>query len=226
VFVLVVGGGKVGYYLAKELIDSGHEVAVMEKDPTRARQIADEIGSIVIARDGCEGKYLAEAGSNRADVVAAVTGDDEDNLVICQMAKHHFDVPRTIARVNNPKNEALFRHLGVDELIIPSRMILGAIEQDIPVHELLHLATLGEGELELIEAHLQPGSPAIGRAPRDLDIPDGCSLFAVIRDGLATPLRPETILREGDKVIAIGKQECEAMLHGQLIGDPEAAAVR
>ena len=153
-FVLVVGGGKVGYYLAKELIEAGHEVALMEKDRPRARQIADEIGSIVIAHDGCEGKYLGEAGCNRADVVAAVTGDDEDNLVICQMAKHHFDVPRTIARVNNPKNEALFRHLGVDELISPTRMILGSIEQDIPVHELLHLAALGEGELELIEAHL------------------------------------------------------------------------
>ena len=110
--------------------------------------------------------------------MAAVTGDDEDNLVICQMAKHHFDVPRTIARVNNPKNEGLFRHLGVDEIISPTRMILGSIEQDIPVHELLHLAALGEGELELIEAHLQPGSPAIGRAPRDLNVPEGCSLFA------------------------------------------------
>jgi trk system potassium uptake protein TrkA len=156
--------------------------------------------------------------------VAAVTGDDEDNLVICQMAKHHFDVPRTIARVNNPKNETLFRHLGVDELISPTRMILGSIEQDIPVHELLHLAALGEGELELIEAHLQPGSPAIGRAPRDLEIPDGCSLFAVIRDGIASPLRPDSVLREGDKVIAIGKQECEDMLHGQLIGPEPAAA--
>jgi trk system potassium uptake protein TrkA len=224
VFVLVVGGGKVGYYLAKELLDSGHEVALMEKDQARARQIADEIGSIVIPHDGCEGKYLGEAGANRADAIAAVTGDDEDNLVICQMAKHHFDVPRTIARVNNPKNEALFRHLGVDELISPTRMILGSIEQDIPVHELLHLATLGEGELELIEAHLQAGSPAIGRAPRDLEIPDGCSLFAVIRDGIASPLRPDSVLREGDKVIAIGKQECEQLLHGQLIGDPEAAA--
>ena len=191
-FVLVVGGGKVGYYLAKELIESGHEVALMEKDRARAAQIADEIGSIVIPHDGCEGKYLGEAGCNRADVVAAVTGDDEDNLVICQMAKHHFDVPRTIARVNNPKNEALFRHLGVDELISPTRMILGSIEQDIPVHELLHLAALGEGELELIEAHLQAGSPAIGRAPKDLAIPEGCSLFAVIRDGIATPLRPDT----------------------------------
>src|SRR3989441_11804430 len=224
-FVLVVGGGKVGYYLTKELIQSGHEVVLMEKDRARAQQIADEIGSIVIPHDGCEGKYLYEAGANRADIVAAVTGDDEDNLVICQMAKHHFDVPRTIARVNNPKNEILFRHLGVDEIISPTRMILGSIEQDIPVHELLHLAALGEDELEIIEAHLQAGSPAVGRSPKDLDMPPGCSLFAVVRDGQATPLRPDTILREGDKVIAIGPAECEQLLHGQLIGalEPERA---
>jgi trk/ktr system potassium uptake protein len=226
VFVLVVGGGKVGYYLTKELIESGHEVVLMEKERKRADQIADEIGSIVIPHDGCEGKYLAEAGANRADIVAAVTGDDEDNLVICQMAKHHFAVRRSIARVNNPKNERLFKHLGVDEIISPTRMILGSIEQDIPVHELLHLAALGEGELELIEAHLQAGSPAVGRAPKDLSIPDGCSLFAVIRDGVAVPLRPDTIMREGDKVIAIGKTECEALLHGQLIGDSETADAR
>jgi trk system potassium uptake protein TrkA len=223
VFVLVIGGGKVGYYLTKELVQSGHEVVLMEKDRARADQIADEIGSIVIPHDGCEGKYLGEAGCNRADVVAAVTGDDEDNLVICQMAKHHFDVPKTIARVNNPKNESLFKHLGVDEIISPTRMILGSIEQDIPVHELLHLAALGGGELELIEAHLQPGSPAVGRAPKDLAIPEGCSLFAIIRDGVATPMRPDTIMLEGDKVIAIGRTECEELLHGQLIGDPEGA---
>jgi trk system potassium uptake protein TrkA len=223
-FVLVVGGGKVGYYLTKELIEAGHEVVLMEKEKGRATQIADEIGSVVIAHDGCEGKYLAEAGANRADIVAAVTGDDEDNLVICQMAKHHFDVPRTIARVNNPKNEELFKHLGVDELISPTRMILGSIEQDIPVHELLHLAALGEGELELIEAHLQGGSPAIGKSAEELAIPEGCSLFAVIRDGVATPLKPDTVLQEGDKVIAIGREDCQAMLHDQLIGAPEGAA--
>jgi trk system potassium uptake protein TrkA len=224
VFVLVIGGGKVGYYLTKELIDSGHEVVLMEKDRDRASQIADEVGSIVIAHDGCEGTYLAQAGANRADIVEAVTGDDEDNLVICQMAKHHFDVPRTIARVNNPKNEALFKHLGVDELISPTRMILGSIEQDIPVHELLHLAPLGEGELELIEARLQAGSPAIGKAPRDIPMPEGCSLFAVIRDGVPVPLRPDTVLGEGDKVIAIGRAECEAVLHEQLIGDEAVTA--
>src|SRR5918996_2823841 len=221
-YIVVVGGGKVGYYLAKELLEAGHELVILEKNGARARQIADELGSIVLARDGCEGKHLAEAGANRAAIVAAVTGDDEDNLVVCQMAKHHFEVPRTIARVNNPKNEDLFKHLGVDELISPTRMILGSIEQDIPVHELLHLAALGEGELELIEAHLQGGSPAVGKATQDLEIPDGCSLFAVIRDGVASPLRPDTVLREGDKVIAIGKAECEQLLHGQLIGDAEA----
>ena len=222
-FVLVVGGGKVGYYLAKELIESSHEVVLMEKDRARADQIADEIGSIVVAHDGCEGKYLGEAGCARADIVAAVTGDDEDNLVICQMAKHHFDVPRTIARVNNPKNEALFRHLGVDEIISPTRMILGSIEQDIPVHELLHLAALGEGELEIIEAHLQEGSPAIGRAAGELTMPAGCSLFAVVRDGVATPLLPDMAFRVGDKVIAIGPNDCSAQLHEQLIGgNPEA----
>src|SRR4029078_5426964 len=137
-FVLVVGGGKVGYYLTKELIESGHEVVLMEKDRARASQIKDEIGSVVIAHDGCEGKYLAEAGANRAASGAAVTGDCEDNLVICQMAKRRFDVPRTIARVNHPKNEQLFRHLGVDEIISPTRMILGSIEQDTPAQEPLH----------------------------------------------------------------------------------------
>src|SRR5919107_829303 len=190
-YVIVVGGGKVGYYLTKELLAAGHELVLMEKDPRRARQIADEVGSIVLARDGCEGKHLAEAGANRAAIVAAVTGDDEDNLVVCQMAKHHFDVPRTIARVNNPRNEQLFRHLGVDEIISPTRMALGAIEQDIPVHELLHLAEL-DNNLEIIEAQLQADSPAVGRTPAELVIPDECSLFAVVRGGGAAPLRGAT----------------------------------
>jgi len=108
-YVVVIGGGNVGYYLTKELLAAGHEVVMIEKDPGRARTIADELGSIVIPNDGCEGRYQAEAGMARADVIAAVTGDDEDNLVACQVAKMKFNVPRAIARVNNPSNEALFR---------------------------------------------------------------------------------------------------------------------
>jgi trk system potassium uptake protein len=216
-FVLVVGGGKVGYYLTRELAESGHEVVLMEKDRQRANQIADEIGSIVVAKDGCEGSSLAEAGANRADVVAAVTGDDEDNLVICQMAKHHFSVPKTIARVNNPKNEPLFAHLGVDELISPTRMILGSIEQDIPVHELLHLAPLSH-EFELVEAQLTTDSPAVGRSLVELVLPEGCSVVAIVRNDVAQAVGPETVFQVGDKVIAAGRAECEPALHGSLIG--------
>src|SRR5450830_700765 len=220
-FVLVVGGGKVGYYLTRELSESGHEVVLMEKDRGRAEQIADEIGSIVVAKDGCEGSALADAGANRADVVAAVTGDDEDNLVICQMAKHHFAVPKTIARVNNPKNEGLFKHLGVDEIVSPTRMILGSIEADIPVHELLHLAVLGGGELELVEAQLREDSPAIGRLAGSLELPDGCSIFAIIRADRALSVRSDTELKQGDKVIGIGRTECEAELHRILLGETD-----
>jgi trk system potassium uptake protein len=220
-YIIVVGGGRVGYYLSKELLEAGHEIVVLEKSERRARQIADELGSIVLARDGCEGKHLAEAGANRAAIVAAVTGDDEDNLVICQMAKHHFQVPRTIARVNNPKNESLLRHLGVDEVISPTRMALGAIEQDIPVHEVLHLAQLGGSELELVEAQIGPGSPAIGRRTSDINLPEGCSMFVLLRDGEVLALRPETVFQAGDKVFAISRREGERDLQRQLIGDGE-----
>ena len=112
-YVVVVGGGNVGYYLTKELLAAGHEVVVIEEDAARARQIADELGSIVVANDGCEGRYQAEAGMGRADVMAAVTGDDAVNLAACQIAKMRFNVPRSIARINDPKNDKLFRQLAI-----------------------------------------------------------------------------------------------------------------
>ena len=221
-YIIVVGGGKVGYFLAKELLEAGHELVILEKNAARARQIADELGSIVLQRDGCEGKHLAEAGANRAAIVAAVTGDDEDNLVVCQMAKHHFDVPRTIARVNNPKNEELFKHLGVDEIISPTRMALASIEQDIPVHELLHLATLEGGELALVEAQVGADSPIAGRRPGDISLPEGCSLFVILRDDNVQPIRNDTVFQVGDKVLAISRAGTDAQLRRELIGDGEA----
>jgi trk system potassium uptake protein TrkA len=222
VYIIVVGGGKVGYYLAKELLEAGHELVILEKNAGRARQIADELGSIVLNRDGCEGKYLAEAGANRASIICAVTGDDDDNLVVCQMAKHHFDVPRTIARVNNPRNEDLFHHLGVDEVISPTRMALASIEQDIPVHELLHLAQLKGGEMELVEAQIAEGSPALGRRPEDINLPEGSSLFLVLRGNNVQPVRPDTVFQAGDKVLAVAKGVTgEDVLRRELIGDNE-----
>jgi len=225
VYVIIVGGGKVGYYLTKELLAAGHELVLLEKDAGRARQISDEVGSIVLNRDGSEGTHLEEAGAKRASIVAAVTGDDEDNLVICQMAKHHFAVPRTIARVNNPRNEDLFRHLGVDEIISPTRMALAAIEQDIPVHELLHLARLQGNDMQLLEAQIGEDSPAIGRHPSDIELPEGCSIFVLIRGDAAQQIRPDTVFRAGDKVLAISRTECEGELHRQLIGSSVEAAL-
>jgi trk system potassium uptake protein TrkA len=218
-YVVVVGGGNVGYFLTKELLAAGHEVVVIEKNSRRARQIADELGSIVVANDGCEGRYQGEAGMARADVVAAVTGDDEDNLVACQVAKMRYSVPRAIARVSNPKNEKLFRQLAIDETVSPTRSILGMIEHEIPVHDLLHLAELGGGELQIVEAQLDGHSPVIGRELRDIDLPEATTVAVLIRESRAILTRPETRLREGDKLLVITSSEREDELRSLLIGE-------
>ena len=217
-YVVVIGGGNVGYYLTKSLLNSGHEVVMIEKDVARARTIADELGSIVIPNDGCEGRYQAEAGMARADVVAAVTGDDEDNLVACQVAKMRFNVPRAIARVNNPSNEELFRRLAIDETVSPTRSILSVIEHDIPVHELLHLADLEGGEVEIVEAQLDANSPVIGQELSALMLPEGSMVVVIVRDSRAIAVRPDLVLRPGDKLLAVTSAEREPELRRLLIG--------
>jgi trk system potassium uptake protein TrkA len=219
VYVVVIGGGQVGYYLTRELLAAGHEVVVIEREPQRARQIADELGSIVVANDGCEGRYQAEAGMARADVMVAVTGDDAVNLAACQIAKMRFNVPRSIARVNNPEHEALFRHLAIDETVTPIRTILGVIEHEIPVHDLLHLAELEAGELQIVEAHLDANSPVVGKELRDVQLPDGSAIAVLLRDDRAVATRPETRLLSGDRVLAVTSSEREAELRGLLIGE-------
>jgi trk system potassium uptake protein TrkA len=219
VYVVVIGGGNVGYYLTKELLAAGHEVVMIEKEPARARLIADELGSIVVPNDGCEGRYQAEAGMGRADVMAAVTGDDEDNLVACQVAKMKFNVPRAIARVNNPKNEKLFRQLAIDETVSPTRAILGVIEHEIPVHELLHLAELDRGELQIVEAQIDASSPVVGRTLRDLELPEESYIVVLVRGDNALPARPETRLVNGDKLLAVTSSDHEAELRSLLIGE-------
>lgn len=218
-YVVVIGGGNVGYYLTKELLAAGHEVVVIEEDPHRARQIADELGSIVIANDGCEGRYQAEAGMGRADVVAAVTGDDAVNLAASQIAKMRFNVPRSIARVNDPANERLFRQLSIDETVSPTRAILGVIEHEIPVHDLLHLAELEGGEVQIVEAQLDADAPVVGRELRDLNLPEGSSIAVIIRDERAQAPRADTRLRAGDKLLAVTSADTESALRMLLIGE-------
>ena len=217
-YVVVIGGGNVGYYLTKELLAAGHEVVVIEEDVARARQIADELGSIVVANDGCEGRYQAEAGMARADVMASVTGDDAVNLAACQIAKMRFNVPRSIARINDPKNEKLFRQLAIDEVVSPTRSILGVIEHEIPVHDLLHLAELEGGDVQIVEAQLDGDSPVIGRELRELALPPGSSIALLIRDDRAQTPRGDTRLRVNDKVLAVTSADGEAELRDLLIG--------
>jgi trk system potassium uptake protein TrkA len=127
-YAIVIGGGKVGYYLARDLLERGDEVLVLEKDSARAEWLSSQLGSVVLTGDGDEMSFLSTTGMDRADVVLAVTGDDEDNLVALQLAKQQFNVPRTIARVNNPANVGIFKELGVDEAISATEVLLGALE--------------------------------------------------------------------------------------------------
>jgi trk system potassium uptake protein TrkA len=218
-YVVIIGGGTVGYHLTKEQLAAGHEVVVIEEDPERARLIADELGSIVIANDGCEGRYQAEAGMGRADVVAAVTGDDAVNLAASQVAKMRFNVPRAIARVNDPKHDDLFRQLAIDETVSPTRSILGVIEHEIPIHDLLHLAELEGGEVQIVEAQLDAESPVIGRELRELELPEGSTIALVIRDDRAQSPRSDTRLRAGDKLLAVTSAGDESQLRSLLIGE-------
>src|SRR3972149_3832467 len=170
-YIIVVGGGKVGYYLAKELVEEGHEVLVIEKDAAKAERIAEELGDISLRGDGCEASTMEMAGFGRADMVIAVTGDDEDNLVTCQVAKAKFKVPRTIARINNPKNEEIFKKLGIDTTVSATTAILSQIEQELPAHPLIPLLTLKGGGLEHGERARPAGRPAARGRLRPLRAP-------------------------------------------------------
>jgi trk system potassium uptake protein TrkA len=215
-YIIVVGGGKVGYYLSKYLVAEGHEVLVVEKDRHKCEVIAEELGSIVMQGDGCEASTMAAAGMSRADVVIAVTGDDEDNLVVCQMAKRKFNVLRTIARINNPKNEDIFKKLGIDVTVSSTELILAQIEHEIPAHSLVHLLTLRSVGVGIIEACVPKGSPVIGRPIKELGIPDDCVIPLVIRQGKAIIPYGSTILEEGDEVLAVTSPESGGVL-GKII---------
>jgi trk system potassium uptake protein TrkA len=211
-YVIIVGAGKVGYHLAKQLVQEGHEVLVMEKDRKTAEGLAEELGDIVMHADGCEIRSMTEAGMGRANVVVAVTGDDEDNLVICQMAKRKFGVPRTIARVNDPKNEALFQELGIDQTVSSTRVIFNLVEQQIETGQVIPLAALKKGEIEVVEADITADSPVMGLRIAQLELPPNTLIISVIRDEHALIPHADTKLRQGDSVIAMIKAEREREL--------------
>ena len=218
-YIIVAGGGKVGYYLAKGLINEGHEVLVIEKDSRKTERIAEELGSVAVRGDACEAATLAEVGTARADVVIAVTGDDEDNLVICQVAKAKFQVPRTIARINNPRNQTIFRKLGIDFTVSSTDVILAQIEHELPFHNLIPLLNLKQYGLEIVELKIPTGSPAVGKQIRDLPLPGGSVLAAIIDPQRGVQVASgDVVLRVEDEVVAITKAESEVALRQALTG--------
>ncbi len=211
-YIVIVGGGKVGYYLAKQLLQDGHEVLVIEKDGKKADNIAQEMGEITLRGDGTETFVMEEAGMQRADLVVAVTGDDEDNLMICQMAKKKFSVKRTIARINNPKNEHIFKVLGIDDTVSTTDLILAQIEREIPAHSLIHLLTLRDAGVTFIEAKVREDSQAVGKTLQSLKIPEDCVIPLLLRDGKGIVPHGDTVLAAGDEVVAVTTIEHENVL--------------
>lgn len=216
-YIIVAGGGKVGFYLTQHLLEEGHEVLLMERNPERVGEINEVLGAVAIAGDAAEASTLLAAGAPRADVVVAVTGEDEDNLVICQMAREKFHVGRTIARVNNPKNENLFRMLGVDVTVSQTNHILNIIEQAIPERSFIHLLSLRHEDLAIVDAKVSESSAVAHRAIAEIEMPANTAIAAIARGSNVIVPSPATELLPGDDIIAVAHQDQEDELRRLLV---------
>jgi trk system potassium uptake protein TrkA len=210
-YVIVVGGGKVGYYLSKQLIAEGHEVLLMEKDRRRQAMLAETLGEVCVQGDGCEVRVMTEAGFGRADVIVAVTGDDEDNLVICQMAKSKFHTPRTVARVNDPSNLALFERLGIDTTVSSTQIIFNLLEQQIEPGEIIPVGALKNGNIEVVAIGVSERSPVLGMSIKDLDLGEAL-IISIVREDHAQLPQADTRFEVDDQVIAMVPADEEMQL--------------
>jgi trk system potassium uptake protein TrkA len=218
-YIIVVGGGRLGYNLLKALLNEGHEVLVLEKDARVCKTITDELGSVCFRGDGCEAATLAEVGTGRADMLVAVTGDDEDNLVSCQVAKHKHNVPRTIARIRNPLNASLFKKLGVDVTVSTTDIILEAIESQVPTHTVTQLLTIEDKGLIIVDVKIFPDSTTVGKTVKDLSLPKESKLALIIPgEGNAHVPSANTVLLAGDQIIAVTTPESKEALRAALGG--------
>ena len=205
-YVVVVGGGQVGVNLTKLLLAEGKEVLLVEKDPKRYAQLADEFGENVILGDGTELGTLMDTGANRADVLIAATGADQDNLIICQTAKILYLIPKTIARVNDPRNEELFQTLGVDATVSSTRIIGSLIEEKIDPGMAIPVMAL-KGEVEIFQTELEADSPLLQKKLSKLKLPEDVIIFAAIRGNEVIIPKGDTLFEEGDKLMVLAKKE-------------------
>jgi trk system potassium uptake protein TrkA len=218
-FAIVVGGGKMGANITRTLVERDNEVAVVETKPARADALEAEFGHRVVHGDGTELFVLERAGITRPpDIVLALTGDDEDNLVISQLARERYGVSKVIARVNDPRNQEHFDLLGVSPTICPTQRILALIEHEVPQHNLVHLLDLRHENLEIIEIEIDPKCPCVGKSVEKLGLPSGSRLISVVRDGKAVIAVGDTVLAEGDQVLAILEPGREPEVRELLMG--------
>lgn len=217
-YVIIAGGGKVGYYLSKTLVSEGHEVLLIEQDKRESERLREELGDVVVRGDASEMRTMRDAGMERADVVVAVTGDDGDNLVISQLAKSRYGVPRIIARVNNPKNEELFHKVGIDQTVVSTKLIYNLIEQQIETDQIVPLAALKQGDLEIVEIEVSVDSPVVNERVGRIDLPKETLIICVVRGEHAMIPNVDTRLEPGDSVIALVKSHSEMELRDAFGG--------
>jgi trk system potassium uptake protein len=202
-YVVICGGGKVGWNLARELIEKNHEVTLIEQDRRRYLIIEEELEHAVQYGDSTELWILERAGIQRADLVIAVTGDDEDNILICQIAKEKYLCERTISRVNNPRNMQHFELLGIQPAVSATDLILRLIEHEVPQYGLVHLLDLPAERLEIIEIEVTPGAPAASKSVKDITLPDGSLIISVLRGGGGFVPKADTVINVGDEVLIV-----------------------
>ncbi|MEK6322681.1 MAG: NAD-binding protein [Acidobacteriota bacterium] len=217
-YILISGGGKVGVNLARELYESGHEVALIERDAARAVALSAKLDCEVFVGDSSTHDVLEVASAFRARVFVAATGSDQDNLIACQVAKKVFGVPKTIARASNPKNEEVMARLGVDSTVSSTAIIQQVIERELPTVRIKTLLSLQAGAFQILEYPLDDTSPASGRAVREVDLPQESNLIAILRGNTMVVPRGETKLEDGDIVVALVNTEEEAGLRLALLG--------
>ncbi len=217
-YILIVGAGKVGYFLAKRLIASKHTISIVDRDKALCEEIARELEALVINGDGCEPRILEEAGIERADVLAAVTGDDEDNLIICQLAKEKFNIHRTVGRVNNPDDERTFSELGVDVPVDSTKIIAKVIEEEVSFSDFVNLMSFKRGKLAIVRVDLPADAPVINKEVKDVTLPPDSVLVSILRGEEVIVPKGNTIFKPGDDVIALTLIGNEPQLLNLLAG--------
>ncbi len=216
-YAIIVGGGKIGYYLARSLINRDYEVCLLEKHPGHAARLSSELGDVVMNGDGCDPLTLKNAGVQRADLLFAATGDDADNLVVAQMGQACFQRPRVIARVSNPDNEALFEKLGIHERVSGTSIVLNMLGQKMARSPVVLLGALEQSSLEVIEIIVEESSPLNGARLGDLTFPAQCLVIATLRDNEGHIPSADTVFQPGDLLLILVPAELESTLREFLV---------